>query len=184
MGRRAQVISVGIFYFRACGFAGNKPGHAVIRQRPVLIQTSLQREALRLFIVERVNIRCALKSCKVQILCTPAALTHRIVHNRLSIQLERGRGAVMLAIHCSRHADHQTAVFGFCRFRVLAIQIKQVAHPRPIMDWKIRICFPNTSQIPIRHTVTDDKDLRELVLSHTGQGAAVLKFEFLRLIDI
>ena len=90
----------------------------------------------------------------------------------------------MLAIHCSRHADHQTAVFGFCRFRVLAVQIKQVAHPRPIVGRKIRICFPNTGQIPIRHTVTDNKDLRELVLSHTGQGAAVLEFEFLRLIDI
>ena len=90
----------------------------------------------------------------------------------------------MLAIHCSRHADHQTAVFGFCCFRVFAIQVKQVTHPRPIMDRKIRICFTNTGQITVRHTVTDDKDLRELGLAHAGEGAAMLEFEFLRLIDI
>ena len=90
----------------------------------------------------------------------------------------------MFPFHCSRHADHQTAVFGFCCFRVLAVQIKQVAHPRPIVGRKIRICFPNTGQITVRHTVTDDKDLRELGLAHAGEGAAMLEFEFLRLIDI
>ena len=90
----------------------------------------------------------------------------------------------MLAIHRSRHADHQTAVFGFCCFRVFAVQVKQVAHPRPIMDWKIRICFPNTSQIPVRHTVTNDKDLRELGLAHAGESTAMLEFDFLCLIDI
>ena len=90
----------------------------------------------------------------------------------------------MLAIHCSRHADHQTAVFCFCCFRVFAVQVKQVTHPRPIMDRKIRICFTNTSQITVRHAVTDDKDLRELVLAHAGESTAMLEFEFLRLIDI
>ena len=52
------------------------------------------------------------------------------------------------------------------------------------MDRKIRICFTNTGQITVRHTVTDDKDLRELGLAHAGEGAAMLEFEFLRLIDI
>ena len=60
----------------------------------------------------------------------------------------------MLAIHCSRHADHQTAVFGFCRFRVLAIQIKQVAHPRPIMDWKIRISiFSESDEVELAREI-------------------------------
>ena len=42
MGRRTQVISVGIFYFGTGSFSRNQAGHAVIRQCPVLIQTSLQ----------------------------------------------------------------------------------------------------------------------------------------------
>ena len=184
MGRRTQVIGAGIFHLCACGFAGDQPGHTVIGQRLVLIQTCFQREPLGLLIIERIDICRALKEGKVQVFRTPAALSHCIVYNGLSVQLERRRGAVMLAIHRSRHTKHQAAILRLCRLRILAVQFKQISHPCPVMGRKVCICFAHASQISVCHAVADDQNLRELRLAHAGKGAAVLECEFLRLVGI